>query len=114
MNKFSFSSDRNGTLVCIFGMWFALNTWGNCFSPAVCLSTPMLKSIVAKDGTVLHGARWILTFRFGFAETSIYWRGAFRFFWNSEHIARRFGKEIEAPHGTCWQYSGWLGTHTYV
>jgi hypothetical protein len=42
MNKFfSFSSSRNGSFLRVFGAWFALNPWGNCFSPAVCLNTPM-------------------------------------------------------------------------
>jgi hypothetical protein len=110
---FSYQSSRNGTLFRVFGLWFALNPWGNCFSPAVCLNTPMLKSSVW-NGIWRHGARWILTVRFAGAETKFYWRGALRFDWDSAHIARRFGKPIEAPHGTCWQYSGWLGCHMDV
>ena len=112
MNKF-FSlvrGGRNGNLVRVCGVWFGLNVWGNCFSPAVCLETPMLKSHESR-GKMRHGARWILILRWDGAETKIYWRGALRVDWDSAHIARRFGKAVEAPHGTCWHYEGWLGTH---
>ena len=115
MNKFfSFSSSRNGSFLRVFGAWFALNPWGNCFSPAVCLNTPMLPSREFR-GEIRHGARWILTVRTANqTETRIYWRGGLRFDWNSAHIARRFGTSVEAPHGLCWQYRGWLGIHQDV
>jgi len=114
MKLFSFTSSRNGTFVKVFGIHFALNPWGNCFSPAVCLNTPMLASREFR-GKMVHGARWILTFRTAAStETRIYWRGGFRFDWNSAHIARRFGKAIEAEHGYCWQYQGWMGAHVDV
>jgi len=34
-----------------------------------------------------------------------------RLYWHSTYIARHYGKTIEAPHGTCFIYSGWLGHH---
>ena len=111
MNKFSYRSDRNGTLVRVFGLWFALNTWGNCFSPAVCLNTPMMKSWVDKKGVTHHAARWILTLRWAGAETKFYWRGALRFSWDSAHVARRFGKFVDTDFGGAFQYKGWLGHH---
>ena len=115
MNKFfSYQSGKSGVLVRVFGLWFALNPWGNCFSPAVCLNTPMLKSWTCNKGIRRHGARWILTLRWGGVETLVYWRGALRFDWNSAHLARRFGVAVEAPHGTCWRYSGVFGTHLDV
>jgi len=112
MNKlFTYQSGKNGTLIQFCGLYFGLNVWGNCFSPAIVLDTPMLKSRVSKDGVLCHGARWILTLRWANAETKFYWRGGLRFSWDSAHIARRFGVAVEAPHGTCYEYKGWLGNH---
>ena len=115
MKLFSFTSSRNGTLVKVFGLYFALNPWGNCFSPAVCFNAPMMKSWTDKKGVVHHAARCILTFRTAHqTETRLYWRGGLRFDWNSSHIARLFGKGFDAPHGYCWQYQGWMGNHVDV
>lgn len=33
------------------------------------------------------------------------------FWWHSEHVAIWFGQEVEAPHGTCYEYRGILGYH---
>ena len=113
MKKFYISrSKRDGTLVRIFGLYLGYNVWGNTFSPALCVSTDKPKTSVLKTGVVLHRARVTLTFRSSYSlETKIYWRGGFRFDWHSTHVARRLGKAFEAPHGTCWHYEGWLGTH---
>ena len=46
--------------------------------------------------------------------TTFSWQGWFRFSWNSEHLAERFGEAYEAPHGTAYQYNGWLGEHHSV
>jgi hypothetical protein len=105
-NKYS-----NHHLVRVFGIWFALNPWGNCFSPAICLNTPMTKSWKDSKGIMHHAARWVLTLRWHGAETKFYWRGALRFGWDSAHFARRFGKPFEAPFGTCWRYDGFFGNH---
>jgi hypothetical protein len=106
MNKlFSCKSSKNlGTLVRVCGLYFGFNVWGNCFSPAICVNTNFRKS-------KFKTAKVILTLRWSGAETIIYWRGGLLTDWNSEHIARKFGKEIDAPHGICFRYHGWLGNH---
>ena len=106
MNKlFSYKSSKNlGTLVRVCGVYFGFNVWGNCFSPAFCVTTNFGKS-------KFKTAKVILTLRWSGAETTIYWRGGLLTDWNSAHIARRFGVAVEAPHGTCWRYKGWLGNH---
>ena len=47
------------------------------------------------------------------SQTDIYFRWL-RVDWNSEHIARWFGEMFEAPHGTCFEYKGWLGHHLSI
>lgn len=104
--------DRNGTLLRLFGLWLGLNTWGNCFRPAVTLHLHLANKAHHHQltGRWLYPAKAILTFR-NLTETRIYWRGWFRFDWQSQYIARRWGVAVEAPHGTCWHYTGWMGTH---
>lgn len=120
MNKTYFSSNRNGTFLRVFGLWFAYNPFGNCFSPAVCINKSKGLPWVGKpwvskiDGVKHYPSRMTLTLRWGGAETMCYWRGGLRFDWNSEHVARRFGKEIDADHGTRYQYNGILGYHVLV
>ena len=94
----------------LFGIFFAFNSFGNCFSPAICLSkTPRFKP---KDLRREPVARYILTFRFNSAETTIYFNGV-SFWWNSEHLARRFGKHHETDFGGYEQFvSKFLGCHT--
>jgi hypothetical protein len=107
---FSYQSNNFGKFLKVCGMTFALNPWGNCFSPALCMETPMLKPHMFK-GIMRHGARVILTLRFKGAETKIYWRGALRVDWQSGHIARRFGKFVDTDFGGVFQYKGILGSH---
>ena len=62
---------------------------GNCFSPAI----------------VIQSAGLGLTIRTRHCyETTAYWFGGLSFSWNSAHLARWFGEEFEAPHGTCWRW----------
>jgi hypothetical protein len=41
-------------------------------------------------------------------ETVIYWRGWFRFDWNSEHLAFRFGRVSEQDFGNVYQWRNHL------
>lgn len=74
----------------------AVNPWGNCFSGLVV-------NVRKGAGRV---ARVAVTLRAGGAETSVYWRGGLRFDWNSGHLARRFGKEIDTDFGGFRQWRG--------
>ena len=130
---------------CYFavGTWF-----GNCFSPAVVLlwhgmSKPLSShhrmsderlakfsdrmreryekayaERIAEPETFSHAAWAVLTIRFDSMETRIYWRGWFRFDWNSDHIAYRWGKHHSPECGQhfpeYWAYRGLLGSHMLV
>jgi len=117
---------------------------GNCFSPAIVLNwsgrtkahsshapineqrlasfTPSCQHLMrirhqekmARPEVISRAAWGSMTFRFSNKETVIYWRGWFRFDWNSEHIAARYGKKFAAYHGTVFNYKGWLGSHQLV
>ena len=129
----------------IFGLFIAVGRqFGNCFAPALVLewygvrrrvssharvnppagaSAALVKRIEARLAEALAQPE---TFRYpawakftirtrSRAETVIYWRGWFRFDWNSEHIAQRFGKcEDHSNYGgpvEFYSYRGILGTH---
>ena len=47
-------------------------------------------------------------------ETRCYFYGFSGFGWNSEHIAKRFGKASDQDHGLCYFYNGLLGSHADV
>jgi hypothetical protein len=74
----------------------AINPWGNCFSGLV------VKTAKGKGNV----ARVSVTLRTGCVETTAYWRGGFRFDWNSGHLARRFGTEVETDFGGFRQWRG--------
>lgn len=78
------------------GIWWALNVFGNCFNPAVCVTT----SLDARA----RAARAVLTLRWNWLETRVYWRGGLRFDWNSEHLAMRFGTFSETDFGGVWTW----------
>jgi len=88
----------------ICGVWFAVNVFGNCFSPALCLTLHKGGGKCWKPGC--WSAKGILTLRFKGLETTIYWRGAHRFDWNSAHLARRFGVREDAPFGDVYRWRG--------
>jgi len=96
----------------LLGVFFAHNVFGNCFSPAVCLKTiPRYKQ---KSLSVEPAARFILTFRFNGAETRIYFNGI-RFWWNSAHLARRFGNFYDTDFGGYSQLNhALIGCHTDI
>lgn len=98
----------------VFGIQFAVGRWfGNCFSPAVVLEWKGMHKSGVLLGRQCHPAWAILTIRTRFGmETMIYWRGWFRFDWNSDHIAFRLGAFHDTDFGGFYQYRGWLGNHT--
>lgn len=106
--------------VKLFGLYIAIGRWfGNCFSPAIVLCWQGFSKPHKFLGKICHPAWATLTFRSpNHMETTIYWRGLFRFDWNSEYIAKRYGTYVEANdlyhNPDYWQYTGWLGTHTYI
>ena len=123
------------------GRWF-----GNCFSPAIVLTwhgfsrpksswerpagldrpttSDSQRATIKRiwDRALNKPEVWTfpswacLIIRFRRAETAIYWRGWFRFSWQSEHIAVRFGTyhDSDPMNGVPmhWTYNGWLGSHT--
>lgn len=99
--KFSFRSDRNGTFVKVLGLWLAYNPFGNCFSPALILSTYTLRGHRAFKFTLRTRSHM---------ETTVYFsRGSQRgswFWWNSAHLARRFGTASEQDFGTVYFWRG--------
>jgi len=107
-NKFfSYSSGNHGKFLKVFGLTLALNPWGNCFSPAICLATNLKAKPFNFKGKLSHPAKLTLTFRSSISlETTIYWRGGLRFDWNSAHLARRFGTFVVTDFGG---YSRWHG-----
>tara|TARA_R110000822_G_scaffold110654_6_gene240949 strand:- start:3180 stop:3632 length:453 start_codon:yes stop_codon:yes gene_type:complete len=109
--------------VKVFGVWFAAGRWfGNCFCPAVVFVWSGRKTPFERNGVNCYPAWAMLTFRCKkHRETVIYWRGGFRFDWQSEHVAARFGKVTTHPtSGCCYEeevcrtidYKGWLGEHS--
>jgi hypothetical protein len=88
----------------LLGLHFALNPWGNCFSPAMVLTTNSRWQKFVHEGKTCYPAKVTLTLRWKHMETVIYWRGALRFSWNSAHLARRFGKATEQDFGTVYQW----------
>jgi hypothetical protein len=82
---------RNGFVLGI-GSWF-----GNCFT-----------------GIVIHADRFSPAIKFHYKAMTSYVGfnpKTRRFYYNSEHIARKYGTAFEAPHGTCFSYTGILGRH---
>ena len=108
VNKlFSYSSGNHGKFLEVFGLTLALNPWGNCFSPAVCLAINKNFKPFNYQGKVCYPALLTLTLRSSHSlETTIYWRGGFRFDWNSAHLARRFGQFVDTDFGG---YNQWRG-----
>ena len=108
MNKlFSYSSGNHGKFLEVFGLTLALNPWGNCFSPAVCLAINKNFKPFNYQGKICYPALLTLTLRSSHSlETTIYWRGGFRFDWNSAHLARRFGQFVDTDFGG---YNQWRG-----
>ena len=113
----------------IFGLFIAVGRqFGNCFAPALVLEWYGVRRRVSSHSLtrrpealdqpeVFYHPAWAkFTIRTSsHAETVIYWRGWFRFGWNSEHIAQRFGKcEDHSNYGgpvEFYSYRGILGTH---
>jgi len=97
----------------LFGMHFAWNVFGNCFSPALVLDTNKSQPWTDKDGVTRYPAKVTLTLRTRFSlETKFYWRGGLRFDFNSGHLARRFGRFIDTDFGGVYQLeSRVLGNH---
>ena len=84
-----------------------LYPWGNCFSPAICLDVNKNFKPFNYKGKVRYPALLTLTLRSSHSlETTIHWRGGFRFNWNSAHLARRFGQFVDTDFGG---YNQWRG-----
>lgn len=87
-----------------------MNPFGNCFAPALCLNVHEgggKRHVYQYKGksTTGYTAKAIVTMRSGsMAETRIYWRGGFRFDWNSAHLARWFGTFHDTDFGGYWQW----------
>jgi hypothetical protein len=82
------------------GVYFAVNQWGNCFSPALCVNAENWDSKpYTTAGKTKQPARLILTLRWNWRETKVYWAGGLKCWWNSEHLAVRFGKVQETAFG---------------
>ncbi|KYC34911.1 hypothetical protein WA1_50260 [Scytonema hofmannii PCC 7110] len=85
----------------ICGIWFS-NASGNCFSPAVQFKgwSNGTKSITIRSKIC--------------CETTVWYRNG-KFWWNSDHIARRWGKYIpgeeEKGYPDLFEYRGILGHH---
>lgn len=104
---FSYDSGKGGKFLKIFGLTLALNPWGNCFSPAICLDNTNFKAKPFNwHGKVCHPSRLQLVFRSNFLDTTIHWRGGLRFDWNSAHLARRFGTFVDSDFGGYFQWRG--------
>lgn len=103
MNIFKYRSGKFGKLIYIFNFVIAINPWGNCFSPALCFNWYGFRKAYQStvfEGQLCYPAALKITLRTRCAsETSLYWRGWFRFDWNSGHLARWFGKKHEAEWG---------------
>jgi hypothetical protein len=96
--KTNFDSSRNGTFIRIFGLWLAYKPFGNCFSPALIFTPYTIKGCRAfhfKIRTRNH------------RETSIYYCN-FRLWWNSEHLAVRFGEFTETDFGGVYRWRNHL------
>lgn len=78
-----------------FGIWFSTAS-GNCFAPALQLN---------HQGLTIRTNNW--------QETHIGCRSDGSWWWNSDHIARRFGKHYpgdeEKGYPDLWEYKGILG-----
>jgi hypothetical protein len=108
----------------LFGITFAIGRYfGNCFWPALVLTKDRRSPLTL---TVRTGPGLETTFCLGRLTTPPFGLDASgklvrnekrtttwlpRLWWHSTHVARRFGTAREAPHGTIWQYRGWLGNH---
>jgi hypothetical protein len=109
----------------LFGVYWAFGSWfGNCFSPAIVLE-------YLRFWPFGHGAWFILTLRWNHKETRFYFGRPVhrrtinpnmdctflpRFWWNSDHLARRYGEPMDLWNGDvayCW-HSRWLGFHQCV
>lgn len=101
MKNITYSSTKFGKFLNLFGFTIAINSFGNCFWPALVIDwRGVQKSWVSSKGVRLYPAFLIITFRSGPSmETAFYWRGWFRFDWNSGHLARHFGKRLECSFG---------------
>lgn len=103
-------TERNGTFLTVCGLTLALNPFGNCFSPAICLNAHKgggKRHVYQYKGqpTVGYTAKAILTLRSNISlETRVYWRGGLRFDWNSGHLARWFGKFHDTDFGGYCQW----------
>ena len=103
----SYDSGKGGKFLKIFGLTLALNPWGNCFSPAICLATNWNRKLFTFEGKTCHPSRLTLTIRTQHSqETTFYWRGGLRFDWNSGHLARRFGQFVDTDFGGYHQWRG--------
>lgn len=99
----------------LLGLYIAIGRWfGNCFSPALVLEWNGRQKpfFMATTQTIARPAWAVLTLRTKrFRETKVYWRGWWRFDFNSEHIAERWGKFTDTDFGGVWTYKGVLGFH---
>ena len=88
----------------LFGLTIALGWFGNCVVPCIHIQPYSLKGHWACSFT-WRDSRHI--------ETTVYYNN-FRLWWNSEHVARKFGDGRDCDHGYCYFYKGWLGEHCDV
>jgi hypothetical protein len=92
-------------LTKFLGVYWALNVFGNCFSPVVVLDWKGKQKPIQIQGKTCYPARAILVLRTHTSlETTIYWRGGLRFDWNSAHLARRFGEFHDTDFGGYHQW----------
>jgi hypothetical protein len=123
----------------VFGLHIAVGKWfGNCFAPALVVEWHGVRSgewrhatarravakytgdansywqkVLAEPNYYIMPSWATITLRTrNFAETKIRFRGWMGFSFDSEHIAEKFGKAVDAPHGTCYFYKGWMGNHS--
>jgi len=105
---FNYSNTDCGIFIRLFQFTLAFNPFGNCFSPAICIHWWGFRERYQSrvfEGLWCYPAVLQIKFRSSSGrETSVYWRGWFRFDWNSGHLARRFGKRIEAEFGDYFQW----------
>lgn len=87
--------NKHHTILAL-GKFHLIFGWaGNCISPC------------------LHFEKNVITIRFSHNNAiCIYTFRGLR--WNWDYLARTLGTRVEAPHGTCYFYEGWLGNHNDV
>jgi len=105
---------RWGFLFKVLGVWVGVGDWfGNCLCPAIVLCIKgMPRSYMLKDGRKATPAWVSLTLRSRGGETTIYMHRLYKWWWNSEHIARRFGRVRECETHMWCEYQGLFGSHS--